>query len=322
MGGDLRGRRQPASGASASHVTTPPVSIVVPTRNGAATLPALLDAIARQRIDVRSKSSPSIRDRPTALSSCCGPPAPRVITIPAGDVQPRADAQSRHRARRRRAGRAARAGRGAGIGHLAGGADAPLAVDSCLAGTFARQLPRPDASAITRHYLARWLRRLPARERSPRPAPSSRRSTPLERLDRCTFDNVCSCIRRSVWEQHPFRATPIGEDVEWARDVLLAGYRLAYVPDARSSTRTIAPLRTNSRGPASCIAGCTSCSASGRFRRPPTSRVRSARASSLHARCERKRPRDRAGVRVAARPVPRRALGGQGPDGARRRGSA
>ena len=31
---------------------------------------------------------------------------------------------------------------------------------------------------------------------------------------------------------HPFPATPIAEDLEWARDVLLAGHRLAYVPEA------------------------------------------------------------------------------------------
>jgi len=32
-------------------VSPPRVSIVLPTRNGAATLPAVLDAIARQRVD-------------------------------------------------------------------------------------------------------------------------------------------------------------------------------------------------------------------------------------------------------------------------------
>jgi rhamnosyltransferase len=56
--------------------------------------------------------------------------------------------------------------------------------------------------------------------------------SPLERVERCTFDNVCSCIRRAVWERHPFRETTIGEDVEWAREVLVAGHSLAYVPDA------------------------------------------------------------------------------------------
>jgi hypothetical protein len=58
------------------------------------------------------------------------------------------------------------------------------------------------------------------------------RWTPQQRLDACLLDNVCSCIRKSVWRTIPFRATPIAEDVEWARDVLLAGHRLAYAADA------------------------------------------------------------------------------------------
>jgi rhamnosyltransferase len=55
--------------------------------------------------------------------------------------------------------------------------------------------------------------------------------TPFERLRLCAFDNVCSCIRRSVWALHPFRSRPIAEDLSWAREVLLAGYELAFVPD-------------------------------------------------------------------------------------------
>jgi rhamnosyltransferase len=43
---------------------------------------------------------------------------------------------------------------------------------------------------------------------------------------------VCSCIRRAVWLKHPFRATAIAEDLRWSREVLLAGYRLAYAPEA------------------------------------------------------------------------------------------
>ena len=105
-------------------------------------------------------------------------------------------------------------------------------LDSCLAGTFARQLPRPDAGALTRHYLARWFAASDAARTVTATGAELDALPPLDRLDRCTFDNVCSCIRRSIWRQHPFRETPIGEDVEWARDVLLAGYRIAYVPDA------------------------------------------------------------------------------------------
>jgi rhamnosyltransferase len=232
VGVDLRWRRQPASGASASHVTTPSISIVVPTFNGASTLPALLDAIARQHIErpyeVVAIDSGST-DGSVELLRAAGA---RVITIPAGTFN--------HGLTRNR-GIDASAGEfvvlvvqdavPASDTWLAA-LTRPLAEDSCLAGTFARQQPRPDASALTRHYLARWF----ATSSSPRTVAATSAEiealTPLARLDRCTFDNVCSCIRRSAWEQHPFRETPIGEDVEWARDVLLAGYRIAYVPDA------------------------------------------------------------------------------------------
>jgi len=42
----------------------------------------------------------------------------------------------------------------------------------------------------------------------------------------------CSTKLCYLVRQHPFRETTIGEDIEWAREVLLTGYRLAYVPDA------------------------------------------------------------------------------------------
>jgi rhamnosyltransferase len=232
VGVDLRGRRQPAGGASASHVTTPSISIVVPTFNGASTLPALLDAIARQRIErpfeVVAIDSGSTDGSVELLRTASA----RVITIPAGTFN---HGLTRNRGIEASAGElivlTVQDAVPASDTWLAALTE-PLALDSCLAGTFARQLPRPDAGALTRHYLERWF----ASSQSPRTVSATHAELdalpPLARLDRCTFDNVCSCIRRSVWEQHPFRETPIGEDVEWARDVLLSGYRIAYVPDA------------------------------------------------------------------------------------------
>lgn len=110
----------------------------------------------------------------------------------------------------------------------------PLRRDPRLAGTCARQLPRPAASAVTRHYLARWAAAAAEpRTMEVRDAQAWNAFAPAERLALCTFDDVCSCIRRSVWERLPFRPTAIAEDVAWARDALLAGWRLAYVPQAR-----------------------------------------------------------------------------------------
>ena len=65
----------------------------------------------------------------------------------------------------------------------------------------------------------------------------------MQRFRLCAFDNVCACIRRSVWETHPFVRTPIAEDVEWGRAALLAGRRLVYNPNAmvvHSHDRTVA----------------------------------------------------------------------------------
>jgi rhamnosyltransferase len=109
----------------------------------------------------------------------------------------------------------------------------PLVRDGSIAGTFARQVPAACASRITAHYLAQWV----AAQSQPRVAgPLTReafdRMSPAERHATCAFDNVCSCVRLSVWKDHPFQPTAIAEDLEWARDVLLAGHRLAYVPDA------------------------------------------------------------------------------------------
>jgi rhamnosyltransferase len=36
----------------------------------------------------------------------------------------------------------------------------------------------------------------------------------------------------SAWRAHPFPRASFAEDIEWGMDVLLAGYRLAFVPEA------------------------------------------------------------------------------------------
>jgi len=115
------------------------------------------------------------------------------------------------------------------LAHLVG----PLREDPSAAASYARQLVRPDSRAITRHYLTQWL------SASDQPRTSEigdreafERLSPTERFQLCVFDNVCSCIRRSVWGTHPFPRTPIAEDLGWARDVLLARHRILYTPDA------------------------------------------------------------------------------------------
>jgi rhamnosyltransferase len=214
-------------------LTPPLVSIVLPTRNGAATLPQLLDAIARQRVDypfelvvVDSSSTDTSAELLRARADC-------FVSIPPDAFD--------HGATRNLA---IERSRGELIVLTVQDAlpvsdcwldalTAPLREDASLAGVFARQAPRRDASGVTRRHLERWA----GAAQSPRTMAVGSEAEyhalpPADRLALCTFDNVCSCIRRSVWLAHPFRPTPIAEDLEWARDVLLAGHRLAYVPAA------------------------------------------------------------------------------------------
>jgi rhamnosyltransferase len=215
-------------------MTQPRFSVVIPTRNGDATLPALLDSIWSQQtrgfveiIAVDSGSSDGTLD-------LLAWKATGVI-----EVEPSA---FDHGTTRNLA--IARA-RGEFIVLLA--QDARLTGENCLealahpfssnpmlAGTFARQLPRAGASALTRHYHARWIASAAEQRCADLDGGQEEleRMSPAARLALCTFDNVASCIRRSVWEQYPFKTAPIAEDLEWAKEVLVRGYSLAFVPEA------------------------------------------------------------------------------------------
>jgi rhamnosyltransferase len=211
----------------------PAVSIVLATRNGAATLPALFDAVERQNTDraieivaVDSSSTDGTLDILNARAN-------RVVRIPEGAFDHGLT-------------------RNLGVEHARGelvilmvqdavpasdswlsALTAPFRADDRVAGAFARQMPRDDASALAKYNLSHWI----AASGAGRTMGINGRAEfdaldPRARLERCAFDNVCSCIRRSVWERHPFQKTTIAEDVAWAKVVMIAGYRIAYVPDA------------------------------------------------------------------------------------------
>jgi rhamnosyltransferase len=213
-------------------VTPPRVSIVVPTRNGMATLPAVVEAIRAQETPLAFELLAIDSGSTDGTLEFLGRHADRMLTIPAASFD--------HGLTRNAALAEAR---GEYVVLLVQDAEPigrswltalvePLTRDPHVAGTFARQQPRPGASAITTRQIEGWAagrreRRVVSLDRE-----QFERLEPLERLDRCAFDHVCAAVRRSVWLRHPYRATPIAEDLEWAREVLLAGHRLAYVPEA------------------------------------------------------------------------------------------
>lgn len=210
----------------------PEVSIVIPTRNGAATLPVLIDAIrsqtdeaARELIVVDSGSSdgtlelaraqadhvieiaPDRFNHGTSRNLGVGRAAGRFVVLTVQDARP-LDNQW--------------------LTHLL----APLRGDEHVAGAFARQVPRTDASAVTRHQLSLWVASQPGPRLVSLTPEAFARLSPATRLSQCAMDNVCAAVRRSVWERAPFQATPIAEDLEWGRNALLSGYAIAYAPDA------------------------------------------------------------------------------------------
>ena len=111
--------------------------------------------------------------------------------------------------------------------------------DAAVDGAYGRQYPLPDADPILKHRLEQWSasRDEPALQHLVQADEAASLELfdelpPLERYLRCAFDNVASAVRRSSWEQRPFPPRNFGEDVAWARRILLAGGTIAYEPSA------------------------------------------------------------------------------------------
>jgi len=130
--------------------------------------------------------------------------------------------------------------------------------DPCVAGAYARQMPRPGADPMISFFLEATYPSTPARRSSPtsanvplpagrgqvRAAPTLRaddapdgaiavRQTAAVGLEGMFFSNVSSAIRRDAWERVPFREDVVmSEDQHWAHDALRAGYEVVYEPEA------------------------------------------------------------------------------------------
>lgn len=89
--------------------------------------------------------------------------------------------------------------------------------DPQIAGVYCRQRPWPDAPS-------REVRRI-------RSEFGSNPITHVKTLadQRVPFTNSAGCLRRSLWEKHPFNL-PWGEDFEWATWAVANGYRIVYEP--------------------------------------------------------------------------------------------
>lgn len=103
-----------------------------------------------------------------------------------------------------------------------------------VAGSFSQQVVPTESDPVTR-YLS--MDSLPANDgRERKTLPADRRLddlAPAKRYEISRFQNPSSCIRRDVFERYPFARLPYGEDLEWGKRVVEAGYAIAYEPSSR-----------------------------------------------------------------------------------------
>lgn len=90
--------------------------------------------------------------------------------------------------------------------------------DAKVAGVSARQVPWPDAPWQEVHRLQHQFTTAP-------------RVYSNDDGDGVLFSNAASGIRRSVWSAEPF-TLPAVEDLEWARRLVAAGWKIVYEPEA------------------------------------------------------------------------------------------
>jgi rhamnosyltransferase len=101
----------------------------------------------------------------------------------------------------------------------------PLRVENRLAGTYARQIAYEGAPLHQSYYI----------DHRYGPEPRLQRASGADELTvaNVLFSNVSSAIRKPLLEEFPFASDiVIAEDLEWCTRVLLAGYEIAYVPEA------------------------------------------------------------------------------------------
>src|SRR6266550_4895933 len=101
---------------------------------------------------------------------------------------------------------------------------APVANED-FAAAFGRQLARPATNKIEKIFLEHTYP-----DRREVRASQDKQELGIKSI---FFSNVCSAIRRDVWERIPFDESLImSEDQLWAKQVLLAGHRILYEPAA------------------------------------------------------------------------------------------
>jgi rhamnosyltransferase len=226
-------RTAPAEGRVGATPGEPYATVFVPTWNGGPLFERVLDKVLRQRtsfayevlvIDSGSSDGTvdAIRRRPSV----------RLIEIP--------NSEFNHGLTRNRAVREAR---GRIVALLTQDAE-PLDEDWLerlvsnfddpeVAGAYCHQIPRPDCNPLQRDRLRGWTRDGgPPVVKQLRDPEALDRMHPFDRYRLIAFDDVASCVRKSVMEEIPFERRQFGEDIAWAKQAILRGWKIVNDPGA------------------------------------------------------------------------------------------
>jgi glycosyltransferase involved in cell wall biosynthesis len=198
-------------------------SVAIPVRNGAAHLPAVLDAIRAQRVDGEVEIVVVDSGSTDGSAELCERAGAQVERIVPADFS--------HGGTRNRLMELARGERVAFLtqdavpaheGWLAALMEGFAADDVAL--VCGPYLPRPDASPMVRRELEEWFAAVPPLVRGPLANPQPGPPT--------FFSSANGALSRAAWERVPFRDVPYAEDQRLAVDMLNAGFAKAYVPQA------------------------------------------------------------------------------------------
>jgi rhamnosyltransferase len=103
--------------------------------------------------------------------------------------------------------------------------------DVRVAAVYGRHIPRPDAGVMTRALVGNLaVASLERREQEIQDPETYKGLPPAQRRRIAAFDNVSSCLRRSVWEEFPFGEADFAEDLRWGKKAVEAGYKIIYEP--------------------------------------------------------------------------------------------
>jgi len=106
-----------------------------------------------------------------------------------------------------------------------------LELDQRIAGVYCRQIPPEGTGPFIKRRTRKTYPQLDVPQfHFIKDARSYHRLKPQQRFQLCRFDNVCSCIRKSIWEEMPFTQTDFAADLDWAKRVLERGYKTVYQP--------------------------------------------------------------------------------------------